>query len=252
MPEPDYKVVPKGPKKNTLSKRIINCANRSDNCARAAYHRQYTSFKERATHLANRRASKKIATINAKLVKTRHSLEKSKVLAKKLLQNTHSAMESAVLVEQMIHTGNIKRDHRKYLMLLDRMEYLSLNMVATRAAVDVQMVLVNASKFLEAYPEIGKIFIKFAALMDPNEDPEKTLANLHKEAKKDVAPYLTGEEYAWTFKQHHKNVQDAVYGGDLDEEVQELIASLEIDTDGSEIQPAQNPNDPNGLWYVIS
>ena len=78
------------------------------------------------------------------------------------------------------------------------------------------------------------------------------MANLHKEAKKDITPYLTGEEYARTFKQHCKNVQDAVYRGDLDEEVQELIVSLEIDTDRSEIQPAQNPNDPNGLWYVIS
>ena len=161
-------------------------------------------------------------------------------------------MESAALVEQMIHTSNIKRDHRKYLMLLDWMEYLSLNMVATRVAVDVQMVLVNASKFLKAYPEIGNIFIKFAALMDPSEDPKKMLANLHKEAEKDIAPYLTGEEYVQTFKQHHKNVQDVVYRGDLDEEVQELIASLEIDTDGSKIQPAQNPNDPNGLWCVIS
>ena len=70
MPEPDYKVVPKGPKKNTLTKRIINCANCSDNCTCAAYHRQYTSFKECATYLANRRASEKIVTINAKLVKT--------------------------------------------------------------------------------------------------------------------------------------------------------------------------------------
>ena len=70
MPELDYKMVPKGPKKNTLSKRIINHVNCSDNHAYAAYHRQYTSFKEHATYLANRRASKKIATINAKLVKT--------------------------------------------------------------------------------------------------------------------------------------------------------------------------------------
>ena len=70
MPELDYKVVPKGLKKNTLCKRIINCANHSDNCACAAYHRQYTSFKECATHLANTTASEKIATINAKLVKT--------------------------------------------------------------------------------------------------------------------------------------------------------------------------------------
>ena len=108
MPEPSYKVLPKGPKKATLSKRIINRATRSDNRARAAYHRQYTSFKEHATHLANRRASEKIATINAKLVKTRNSLEKSKVLAKNLLQNTCSVMESAALVEQMIHTSNIK------------------------------------------------------------------------------------------------------------------------------------------------
>ena len=69
MPEPSYKVLPKGPKKATLSKRIINCANCSDNHTHAAYHRQYTSFKECATHLANRRASKRIATINAKLVK---------------------------------------------------------------------------------------------------------------------------------------------------------------------------------------
>ena len=115
------------------------------------------------------------------------------------------------------------------------MEYLSLNMVATRAAIDIQMVLVNASKFLEAYLEISKIFIKFTALIDPNEDPKKTLANLHKEAKKDVAPYLTGEEYAQTFKQHCKNVQNVVYRGDLDKEVQELIASLEINTDRSKI-----------------
>ena len=70
MPELDYKIVLKGLKKNTLSKRIINYANCSDNRTHAAYHRQYTSFKEHATHLANRRASEKIAIINAKLVKT--------------------------------------------------------------------------------------------------------------------------------------------------------------------------------------
>ena len=50
--------------------------------------------------------------------------------------------------------------------MLDWDEYLGLNMVATRAAVDAQMVLVNASKFLREYPEIGKIFVKFVALMD--------------------------------------------------------------------------------------
>ena len=55
--------------------------------------------------------------------------------------------------------------------MLDQDEYLGLNMVATRAAVDVQMVLVNASKFLREYPEIGKIFVKFVALMDLEEDP---------------------------------------------------------------------------------
>ena len=178
-------------------------------------------------------------------------MEKSKTLAQKLLQKTHSTIESAALLEKMIQTGNIKRDHRRYLAMLDWDEYLGLNMVATRAAVDVQMVLVNASKFLREYPEIGKIFVKFVALMDLEEDPEKALENLHKEAEKDVAPYITGEEYALSFRQHRQNVQGAVYEGDLDEEVQELLANLGIDTEGSEIQPAQNPNDPNGLWYVI-
>ena len=70
MPEPSYKVLPKGPKKATLSKRIINRATHSDNRAHAAFHRQYTSFKERTTHLANRRANERIATIRAKLMKT--------------------------------------------------------------------------------------------------------------------------------------------------------------------------------------
>ena len=104
-------------------------------------------------------------------------MEKSKTLAQKLLQKTHSTIESAALLEKMIQTGNIKRDHRRYLAMLDRDEYLGLNMVATRAAVDVQMVLVNASKFLREYPEIGKIFVKFVALMDLEEDPKKALEN---------------------------------------------------------------------------
>ena len=117
-------------------------------------------------------------------------MEKSKTLAQKLLQKTCSTIESAALLEKMIQTGNIKRDHRRYLAMLDRDEYLGLNMVATRAAVDVQMVLVNASKFLREYPEIGKIFVKFVALMDLEEDPEKALENLHKEAKKTLLHIL--------------------------------------------------------------
>ena len=82
MPEPSYKVLPKGPKKATLSKRIINHATRSDNRAHAAFHRQYTFFKEHTTYLANRRANERIATIRAKLMKTQESLEKSKTLAR--------------------------------------------------------------------------------------------------------------------------------------------------------------------------
>ena len=70
IPEPSYKVLPKGLKKATLSKRIINCATHSDNRAHAAFHRQYTSFKEHTTHLANRRTNERIATIRAKLMKT--------------------------------------------------------------------------------------------------------------------------------------------------------------------------------------
>ena len=103
--------------------------------------------------------------------------------------------------------------------MLDQDEYLGLNMIATRPAVDVQVVLVNASKFLREYPEISKIFVKFVALMDLEEDPEKVLENLYKEAKKNIAPYITGEEYVLSFRQHCQNVQDAVYKGDLDEEV---------------------------------
>ena len=103
--------------------------------------------------------------------------------------------------------------------MLDQDEYLGLNMIATRPAVDVQVVLVNASKFLREYPEISKIFVKFVALMDLEEDPEKVLENLYKEAKKNIAPYITGKEYVLSFRQHCQNVQDAVYKGNLDEEI---------------------------------
>ena len=58
------------------------------------------------------------------------------------------------------------------------MEYLSLNMVATRVAINIQMVLVNVSKFLKIYSEIYNIFIKFLALIDSSEDLKKILANL--------------------------------------------------------------------------
>ena len=56
-------------------------------------------------------------------------------------------------------------------------------MVATKAAVDVQTVLVNASKFLKRYPEVGEVFVKFAELIDSEGDANKALENLHKDAE---------------------------------------------------------------------
>ena len=61
-------------------------------------------------------------------------------------------------------------------------------MVATKAAVDVQLILMNASKFLKRFPEIGKIFIKFATAMDPETDGKQALEDLHKQAEKGSNP----------------------------------------------------------------
>ena len=125
-------------------------------------------------------------------------------------------------------------------------------MVATKAAVDVQTVLVNASKFLKRYPEVGEVFVKFAELIDPEGDANEALENLYKKVEKDITPYISSEYYAKEFKKHKKNVEQAVYGGDLDEEIKELMENLGLEIEESEIHQAQNPNDPNGEWYVIS
>ena len=134
---------------------------------------------------------------------------------------------------------------------LDQKEFLKLNMVAMKAAVDVQLILMNASKFLKRFLEIGKIFVKFAAAMDPEMDGKRALKDLHKQAEKGFNPYTSAEHYAKEFQQHREDVQGVSYDVHLDEEVQALMADLDLDTEESEIQPAQNPNDPNGEWYVI-
>ena len=152
----------------------------------------------------------------------------------------------------MVKSGNVKCSYKKHLILLDQKKFLRLNMVATKAAVNVQMVLVNASKFLKRYPEIGEVFVKFAALIDPEGDANEALAKLHKEADKDITPYISGEHYAREFKKHKKDAEKVVYGRDLDEEIKGFMENLGLEMEESELQQAQNPNDPNGEWYVIS
>ena len=134
---------------------------------------------------------------------------------------------------------------------LDQKEFLKLNMVATKAAVDVQLILMNANKFLKRFPEIGKIFIKFAAAMDPETDGKQALEDLHKQAEKGSNLYTSAKNYAKEFQQHREDVQGVSYDVHLDEEVWALMADLDLDTEESKIQPAQNLNDPNGEWYVI-
>ena len=125
-------------------------------------------------------------------------------------------------------------------------------MVVTKAAIDVQIVLTNASKFLKSYPEVGDVFVKFAELIDPEEDANEALENLYKKVEKDITSYISSEHYAKEFKKHKKNVEQAVYGGGLNEEIKELIENLGQEMEESKIHQAQNPNDPNGKWYVIS
>ena len=134
---------------------------------------------------------------------------------------------------------------------LDQKEFLKLNMVAMKAAVDVQLILMNASKFLKRFPEIGKIFIKFATAMNPKTDGKQALEDLYKQAEKGSNPYTSAENYAKEFQQHREDVQGVSYDVHLDEEVWALMADLDLDTEESEIQPAQNLNDPNGEWYMI-
>ena len=251
LPTPSYKQLPKGAKKDALSKRTIIRAQRSNKRAAAAYFKQYVSYKERTDYLAARRNEEKLQSLDAKLARAYKSLEKSKVLARKLLQNTWNAHESAVFLEQTIKAGNIRRNYKKYMAFLDQKEFLKLNMVATKAAVDVQLILMNASKFLKRFPEIGKIFIKFAAAMDPEMDGKQALEDLHKQAEKGSNPYTSAKNYAKEFQQHREDVQGVSYDVHLDEEVRALMADLDLDTEESEIQPAQNLNDPNGEWYVI-
>ena len=251
LPAPSYKQLPKGAKKDVLSKRTIIRAQHSNKHAAAAYFKQYVSYKECTDYLAARRNEEKLQSLDAKLARAYKSLEKSKVLARKLLQNTRNAHKSAVFLEQTIKAGNIRQNYKKYMAFLDQKEFLKLNMVATKAAVDVQLILMNASKFLKRFPEIGKIFVKFAAAMDPEMDGKQALEDLHKQAEKGSNPYTSAKNYAKEFQQHREDVQGVSYDVHLDEEVQALMADLDLDTEESEIQPAQNPNDPNGEWYVI-
>ena len=78
------------------------------------------------------------------------------------------------------------------------------------------------------------------------------MAKLHKKTDKDITPYISSEHYAREFKKHKKDAEKVVYGGDLDEEIKELMENLGLEMEESELQQAQNPNDPNGEWYVIS
>ena len=108
LPAPSYKQLPKGAKKDALSKRTIICTQHSNKRAATAYFKQYVSYKECTDYLAARRNEEKLQSLDAKLARAYKSLEKSKVLARKLLQNTQNAHESAVFLEQTIKAGNIR------------------------------------------------------------------------------------------------------------------------------------------------
>ena len=144
-----YKEIPKGHKKDKLSKRTIIHAIHSDRKAISAFYKQYTSYKEQADHLAARWYEDQLKSLKAKLAKRQQSLEKSNLLAIKLYQSTQNANESAAFLEQMVKSRNVKYSYKKHFMLLDQKGFLRLNMVATKATINVQMVLVNTSKFLK-------------------------------------------------------------------------------------------------------
>ena len=96
---------------------------------------------------------------------------------------------------------------------------MTYNMVAMKAAIDIQLILMNASKFLKRFLEIGKIFIKFAAAIDPETDGKQALEDLHKQVEKGFNPYTSAEHYAKEFQQHREDVQGVSYDVHLDEEV---------------------------------
>ena len=60
LPAPSYKQLPKGAKKDVLSKRIIIHAQHSNKHAAAAYFKQYVSYKECADYLAARQNEEKL------------------------------------------------------------------------------------------------------------------------------------------------------------------------------------------------
>ena len=50
--------------------------------------------------------------------------------------------------------------------------------------------------------------------------------------------YTSAEHYAKEFQQYREDIQEVSYDVHLDEEVQALMADLDLDTEESEIQPA--------------
>ena len=64
-----YKEIPKGHKKDKLSKRTIIHAIHSDRKAISAFYKQHTSYKEQADHLGARQYEDQLKSLKAKLAK---------------------------------------------------------------------------------------------------------------------------------------------------------------------------------------
>ena len=63
LPTPIYKEIPKGHKKDTLSKRTIIRAAHSDKKTISAFYKQYSSYKKHADHLAARQYKDKMESL---------------------------------------------------------------------------------------------------------------------------------------------------------------------------------------------
>ena len=72
----------------------------------------------------------------------------------------------------------------------------------------------------------------------PETDGKQALEDLHKQAEKGSNLYTSAKNYVKEFQQHREDVQGVSYDVHLDEEVQALMADLDLDTEESEIQPA--------------
>lgn len=258
-----------------LSKRYILRQLRPKERAKAAFHKQYTSYKERADFLATKKAQteaqKQIARADRRLQR-----EKEKNL--KLGKELKTSEEERKRMEQLVVNGLRKKNFQRFMNRLSKKDYQDLLKASAEAGVKMSTFIIHQERFYHQFPEIAELFKQFLDLELKSETVgAETLLELQKQAGATPAHYIGPANFHQELDAHMKAAADNDYdaphalqkeAGDLVQYVKKLGAwgdlgrrkrnfplsegeddqNMDIDDDEGYIHPGQNPNHPEGLW----